>query len=242
MGFLLSLLKFAKLAPILKAAAFMALSIGVYALAFGWMFAVGFVLLILVHEMGHYIAARRLGMDVGLPTFIPFVGAWIELKDVPLTVEQEAQVAFAGPFVGTLGASVVLAMALYSHGPLLMALAYTGFFINLFNLIPITPFDGGRIVAILSPKVWFLGVPLLFAAWFYVRSPMFLLVLILLAPGIWASLRMAWRGEVPAHNPRYYVVPLDARIRYGSYYILLLVFLCVMTYETHAQVEALRAP
>ena len=242
MGFLLSLLKFAKLAPILKAAAFMALSIGVYALAFGWMFAVGFVLLILVHEMGHYIAARRLGMDVGLPTFIPFVGAWIELKDVPLTVEQEAQVAFAGPFVGTLGASVVLAMALYSHGPLLMALAYTGFFIYLFNLIPITPFDGGRIVAILSPRIWFLGVPILLGAWFYVRSPMFLLVLILLAPGIWASLRMAWRGEVPAHNPRYYEVPLDARIRYGSYYILLLVFLCVMTYETHAQVEALRAP
>jgi len=85
MGFLLSLLKFAKLAPILKAAAFMALSVGVYALAFGWQFALGFVLLILVHEMGHYVAARRLGMDVGLPTFIPFVGAWIELKDEPLT-------------------------------------------------------------------------------------------------------------------------------------------------------------
>jgi len=241
MGFLLSLLKFAKLAPILKAAAFMALSVGVYALAFGWQFAVGFVLLILVHEMGHYVAARRLGMDVGLPTFIPFVGAWIQLKDSPLTVEQEAQIAFAGPFMGTLGTCAVLAVALQSHSNLLMALAYSGFFINLFNLIPISPFDGGRIVAILSPKVWFLGVPLLFAAWFYVRSPMFLMVLILLAPGIWASLRMAWRGEAPAHNPRYYEVPLDARIRYGSYYILLLIFLCVMTYQTHAQVEALRS-
>lgn len=238
MGLLLSLLKFAKLAPILKAAAFMALSVGVYALAFGWQFAVGFVLLLLVHEMGHYVAARRLGMDVGLPTFIPFVGAWIQLKDVPLTVAQEAQVAFAGPFVGTLGAFAVLAAALSEHSAFLMALAYTGFFINLFNLIPITPFDGGRIVAILSPKVWFLGVPLLLVAWFYVRSPMFLLVLILLAPGIWASLRMAWRGEAPAHNPRYYDVPLAARIRYASYYILLLGTLCVMTYETHAQVEA----
>jgi Zn-dependent protease len=238
MGFLFSLLKFAKFAPILKAAAFMALSVGVYAFVFGWQFAVGFVLLLLVHEMGHYVAARRLGMNVGLPTFIPFVGAWIQLKDQPLTVAQEAQVAFAGPFMGTLGTAVVLAMALQQHSSLLMALAYTGFFINLFNLIPITPFDGGRIVAILSPKVWFLGVPLLAVAWYYVRSPMFLVVLLLLAPGIWTSLRAAWRGEVPAHNPRYYEVPLEARIRYGSYYVLLLVFLCIMTYQTHAQVEA----
>ncbi len=105
MGFLLSLLKFAKLAPILKSAAFMLMSVGAYALLYGWQFAVGFVLLILVHELGHYVAARRQGMDVGLPTFIPFVGAWIELKDVPLSVEQEAHIAFAGPLAGTLGAS-----------------------------------------------------------------------------------------------------------------------------------------
>ena len=240
MGFLLSLLKFAKLAPILKAAAFMALSIGVYARAFGWMFAVGFVLLILVHEMGHYIAARRLGMDVGLPTFIPFVGAWIELKDQPLTVAQEAQIAFAGPFAGTLAAVVVLVLALREHSTLLMALAYVGFFLNLFNLIPITPFDGGRIVAILSPKVWFLGVPVLVGAFIVSPSPMLLMILLLLAPTIYAALQVAWHGLTPEHNPRYYMVPLAARVRYGSYYVLLLGFLCIMTYQTHLQVEALR--
>jgi len=240
MGFLLSLLKFAKLAPILKSAAFMLVSVGAYALFYGWKFAVGFVLLILVHEMGHYVAARRQGMDVGLPTFIPFVGAWIELKESPLSVEQEAHIAFAGPLAGTLGACAVLAFALQERSGLLMALAYSGFFINLFNLIPITPFDGGRIVAILSPKVWFLGLPLLLVAWYYVRSPMFIVILVLLAPTIWHSLRAAWRGEVPEHNPRYYEVPMEARVRYASYYVLLLVFLCVMTFKTHEQVEAAR--
>ncbi len=156
---LLVLLKFAKFGPALKSAAFMLVSVGAYALLFGWRYALGFVLLLFIHEMGHYIAARRLGMNVGLPTFIPFVGAWIELKDRPLSVQQEAHIAFAGPFAGTLAAAAVLALALHEHSTLLLALAYAGFFLNLFNLIPISPFDGGRIIAILSPKVWFVGLP-----------------------------------------------------------------------------------
>ena len=237
---LLTLLKFAKLGPVLKSAGFMLLSVGVYALLFGWWYAVGFVLLMLVHEMGHYFAARQLGMNVGLPTFIPFVGAWIELKDQPLSVEQEARIAFAGPFMGTIAAAVVLALALRQHSALLMALAYAGFFLNLFNLIPVTPFDGGRIVAILSPKVWFFGVPILAGAFMLSPSPMFLMILLLLAPTLYHSLRAAWRGEAPAHNPRYYEVPMDARVRYASYYVILLTFLCFMTYRTHQQVEALR--
>jgi Zn-dependent protease len=236
----LMLAKFAKFGPALKSAAFMLLSVGVYALLFGWPYAVGFVLLMLVHELGHYVAARRVGLNVGLPTFIPFVGAWIQLKDQPLSVAQEAQVAFAGPFAGTVAASVVLALALREQSALLMALAYVGFFLNLFNLIPLTPFDGGRIVAILSPKVWFLGVPVLVGAFILSPSPMFLMILLLLAPTIIAALRDAWHGTVPEHNPRYYEVPLEARVRYGSYYILLLGFLCVMTFRTHQQVEALR--
>jgi Zn-dependent protease len=238
---LLLLLKFAKFGPLLKSAGFMLLSVGAYALLFGWRYAVGFVLLLLVHEMGHYVAARRLGMNVGLPTFIPFVGAWIELKDQPLTVAQEAQIAFAGPFAGTVAATIVLAVALRQQSMLLLALAYAGFFLNLFNLMPITPFDGGRIVAILSPKVWFVGVPVLVGAFVLMHSPMFMMILLLLAPTIYASLRAAWRGEAPAHNPRYYEVPLDARVRYASYYILLLAFLCYMTFSVHQQVEALRA-
>jgi len=234
------LLKAAKFGPMLKSAAFMALSVGVYALFFGWWYALGFVLLLLVHEMGHYLVARRLGLNVGLPTFIPFVGAWIELRDQPLSVAQEAQIAFAGPFAGTLGALIVLILARTQHSTLLLALAYAGFFLNLFNLIPLTPFDGGRIVAILSPKVWFVGVPVLLGAFLLSPSPMLIMILLLLAPSIYVSLRAAWRGEAPPGNPRYYDVPLEARVRYGSYYVLLLAFLCMMTWRLHQQVEALR--
>lgn len=237
---LLLLFKFAKFGPVLKSAGFMLLSVGAYALLFGWWYAVGFVLLLLVHEMGHYVAARRLGMNVGLPTFIPFVGAWIELKDQPLTVTQEAQIAFAGPFAGTVGAAIVLALAQWQQSTLLLALAYAGFFINLFNLVPITPFDGGRIVAILSPKVWFIGVPLLVSAFLLTPSPMFLMILLLVAPTIYVALRAAWRGEVPEHNPRYYEVPLEERVRYGAYYLILVSFLGYMTFRIHQNVEALR--
>lgn len=237
---LLLLFKFAKFGPVLKSAGFMLVSVGVYAMLFGWWYAVGFVLLLLVHEMGHYVAARRLGMNVGLPTFIPFVGAWIELKDQPLSVKQEAEIAFAGPFAGTVAAVIVLALSQWQQSTLLLALAYAGFFLNLFNLVPVTPFDGGRIVAILSPKIWFVGVPLLIGAFMLSPSPMFLMILLLVAPTIFASLRAAWHGEVPAHNPRYYDVPLDARVRYGTYYLMLLAFLCYMTFRTHQNVEALR--
>jgi Zn-dependent protease len=239
---LLILANAAKLGPLLKTGGTMILSVGAYALIFGWWYAVGFVLLILVHELGHYIAARRLGLNAGLPMFIPFLGAWIELKDQPMSVAQEAHVAFMGPFIGTVGATLVLWLAGQYESPLLLALAYAGFFINLFNLVPISPFDGGRIVAILSPRVWFLGAPILLGIFLLIPSPMFLLILILLAPSMWYAVKSAWQGAAPAGNPRYYEVPREARVRYGAYYILLLAYLCVMTFKVHEQLRGAAPP
>lgn len=239
---LLLLANAAKLGPLLKTGGTMLLSVGAYALIFGWWYAVGFVLLILVHELGHYVAARRIGLNVGLPTFIPFLGAWIELKDQPMSVAQEAHVAFAGPFIGTAGATVVLALATMYESSLLLALAYAGFFINLFNLVPMSPFDGGRIVAILSPRIWFLGAPILLGIFLLIPSPMFLLILILLAPSMWHAVRSAWRGTTPEGNPRYYDVPREARVRYAAYYILLLAYLCVMTFKVHEQLRGAAPP
>jgi Zn-dependent protease len=228
----------AKLGPLLKTGGTMILSVLAYALVFGWWYAVGFVLLILVHELGHYVAARRIGLKVGAPTFIPFVGAWIELKEQPVTVAQESQIAFAGPFIGTIGATVTYWLAHEYSSSLLLAIAYAGFFINLFNLVPVAPFDGGRIVAILSPKVWLLGAPILLGIFILIPSPMFLLILILLAPSIWTAVRSAWQGTVPATNPRYYEVPQQARVRYAAYYLLLLAYLCVMTFRVHDELRA----
>lgn len=137
----------------------MILSLGIYTLRFGWRYAAGFIGLLFLHEMGHYLAAQRRGLNVGVPTFIPFVGAWIELKERPVNVETEAYVGLAGPLVGALAAAASYLLARELGSQLLLAVAYAGFFLNFFNLIPISSLDGGRITSVLSPRIWFLGVP-----------------------------------------------------------------------------------
>src|SRR5471032_2553444 len=100
----------------------MIISVFAYALVFGWWYAVGFVLLIFVHEMGHFMAARQRGLKVGMPTFIPFIGAWVALKDKPHNLETEAYIALAGPFMGTLGALACYYAGRYYDSHLFMAL------------------------------------------------------------------------------------------------------------------------
>ena len=109
---------------------------------------------------------------MGAPVFIPFVGAWIQLKDQPLNADTEAYVGLGGPFAGTLASLACYFAARDTGSDLLLALSYAGFFINLFNLIPLSPFDGGRITAVLSPRVWLAGVPVLVALFFWRPSPM----------------------------------------------------------------------
>ena len=127
---LLLILNAAKLGPFIKTGGTMLISVVAYAFVFGPWYAVGVVALLFAHEMGHFVSARRLGLDVGAPTFIPFVGAWIELKDAPLSVAQEARIAFAGPFVGTAAALAVLFAGLASDSRLLLAVAYSGLVLN----------------------------------------------------------------------------------------------------------------
>jgi Zn-dependent protease len=234
---LLLILNAAKLGPLVKTGGTMLISVVAYAFVFGPWYAVGVVALLFAHEMGHFVSARRLGLDVGAPTFIPFVGAWVELKDAPLSVAQEARIAFAGPFVGTAAALAVLFAGLGADSRLLIAIAYAGLVLNLFNLVPVTPFDGGRIVAILSPKIWLLGAPILVGIFLWIPSPMFLLVLVLLAPTVWRGIKAAWRGEVPEDNPRYYEASRADRLRYAGNYLLLLAFLCIMTYQVHKMLQ-----
>jgi Zn-dependent protease len=151
----LAKLKF--LLPVLKTGGTMLLSIGAYAMFWGWQFAVGFVLLIFVHECGHLIAAKRIGLKVGAPVFIPFMGALIALKEAPRNAWIEAQVGIGGPILGTVGAAVCELIYLATGNLMFRALAYTGFFLNLFNLAPVGFLDGGRIVTALSPWLWLIG-------------------------------------------------------------------------------------
>jgi Zn-dependent protease len=208
----------------------MLLSLAVYAAIWGWRYAAGFVALLFAHEMGHYVAARQRGLNVGAPAFIPFVGAWIALEDQPLDVETEAYIAIAGPVVGTIAALAVYLWARSENSGLLLAISYSGLFLNLFNLLPVSPLDGGRVTAVLSPRIWLLGAPMLLALMLYRPSPMLLIVVILAAP----QLMKAWRYDPKApENVAYYGVPLQTKLEYGAIYLVLAALLAVMTYDVH---------
>jgi len=235
---LMLLLSGAKLGKLLVSGGSMLLSLAVYALIYGWRYAAGFIALLFVHELGHLLAARHRGLDVGWPTFIPFVGAWVELKQRPHNAETEAFVGLGGPLLGTVGAVLCYLLARGEGDlPWLLAVAYAGFFLNLFNLIPLSPFDGGRITAVLSPRIWLLGVPVLVALFWWRPSPMLLIVAVLAAPQVWQALR--WRRDHPEAST-YYAVPLATKIEYSLYYLALLGFLAVMTHDVHEMLQSLR--
>src|SRR5258708_1924841 len=160
--FILPALKF--LPILLKSGGTMVLMIWVYTMMWGWKFAVGFVVLLLVHECGHLIVAKKFGLKVGAPVFIPFMGAFIALKEAPRNAWIEAQVGIGGPMLGTVGAGVCELIHVATSNQMFGALAYTGFFLNLFNLMPVGFLDGGRIVTALSRWLWLPGFALLL--WF----------------------------------------------------------------------------
>lgn len=223
----LATLKFGKIAA---TGGTMLLSLAIYGSIFGWAYAAGFIGLLFVHEMGHYVAARQRGLDVGAPMFIPFVGAYIALKQRPHDVETEAYVAFAGPFVGTLGAFACYYYAQYADSRLWLAVSYAGFFLNLFNLLPVSPLDGGRITAILSPRIWLFGAPFLLAMTLYRPSPALFLILLVALP----QLRAAWKFDARApENAAYYNASSALKIEYGAMYFGLAALLGIMTYVVH---------
>jgi len=231
---LIALLAAGKLGKVLLTGGTMILSVFAYALVFGLWYAVGLVLLIFVHEMGHYLAARQRGLAVGAPTFIPFVGAWIQLKDLPHDVETEAWVGLAGPLLGSVGALACYYAYRATDAPLLLALAYAGFFINLFNLIPLSPFDGGRITAIVSPRIWLLGAPLLVGLFFWRPSPLLILMAVIAAPQVMKALR--FDASAP-ENQAYFSVAPGKRLEYSLYYLGLAAFLALMSHSVHETLQ-----
>jgi len=233
---LFSGLKFGKL---LDSGGSMLISLAVYAWAFGWRYAAGFMLMLLVHEMGHYLAARHKGLAVGLPTFIPFVGAWVELKDLPHDAQTEAYVGLGGPLLGTVGATLCYLLARHTGADWLLAVAYSGFFLNLFNLIPISPFDGGRITAVLSPRIWLLGAPALVALFVWRPSPLLILMAVLAGPQLWKA--WTYRSDSPEAQG-YYAVPTAQKWEYGSAYLALLAYLAVMAHDVHGMLSAAGHP
>jgi Zn-dependent protease len=210
LGVLASLLKFKTLAT-------MALSIALYATQWGWRFATGFVLLILVHELGHAIAMRHEGIPAGAPVFIPFLGAVIAMRDRPRDAWVEAKVALAGPILGSLGAWATLAAGLVWRQPLLVGLGHVGVLINLFNLIPVSPLDGGRAAGAFGKVFWVIGYALGIGALVVTRSPILFLVLLV---GLW-TLVQRWRHPIPGYDR----ITHAQRLAAGALYLGLVVAL-----------------
>jgi Zn-dependent protease len=207
----------------------MLVSIGAYALIWGWRFGVGFVLLLLVHEMGHVFQLRREGIKASAPMFIPFLGALVAMKEMPKDAAAEARVGLAGPVLGSLGALVPLALFAATGNDLFKALAFVGFFLNLFNLLPVLPLDGGRAMAALSPWMWFAGYGLLIAATLAFPNPIMLLVLLIGGLETWRR----WRDrKTPAAREYNRVRPLT-RAAVAAVYIGLVAALAVGMDATH---------
>jgi Zn-dependent protease len=205
-------------------------SIAAYALAFGWPFAVGFVLLLFVHEMGHVIQLRREGVEASAPVFIPFVGALIAVNSLGKDAAAEARVGLAGPILGTIGTLVPLAIWLATGSDLWRALAYVGFFLNLINLLPVLPLDGGRAMAVLGPMVWIAGILIAVAATAIFLGP-FMLVFVLLLGG--PELYYRFKNRRSEESREFHSVPTRTKVAVAAIYLSLTALLIVGVAETY---------
>ena len=201
----------------------MLVSIGAYALIWGWKFAVGFVLLLLVHEMGHVLQLRREGIKASAPMFIPFLGALVAMKEMPKDAAAEARVGLAGPVLGSLGALLPLGLYALTGDELFKALAFVGFFLNLFNLLPVLPLDGGRAMAALSPWMWLAGFGLLAVAAFVFPNPIMLLILLFGGIETWRR----WKSRKDPAAREYHRVKPATRVAVAGVYIGLAALLAI---------------
>lgn len=206
-------------------------SVAAYSLFWGWTFALGFVVLLLVHEMGHVIQLRREGIKASAPMFVPFLGAAVMMKSMPDDALAEARVGLAGPVLGTIGAGVCFAIAEATRSDLLRALAYIGFFLNLINLIPVVPFDGGRAMAAMAPWMWFVGLGALVALLLLVGNPFLLIFVALGVMETWRRWEARKKGTID--QAAYYRVSPRNRVLVGAVYVGLIVVLALGMDASH---------
>jgi Zn-dependent protease len=204
------------------------LSVVLYSLIFGWYFAIGLVVQLFIHEMGHALVMKLKGIPIAAVTFIPFLGAAVTMRRMPQNAQDEAEVGIAGPIAGAMAAGVCLLVAELSPHPMNIwaSLAYFGFFVNLFNLIPIVPFDGGRVLAIIDRRIWFVGFIglLAFGAWQWFQgnfSPWFLVFVVMAASQLWSR----GFGPMTPEEKEYYNVPMGTRISLSLLYFGLVIVL-----------------
>jgi Zn-dependent protease len=204
----------------------MLVSIGAYALLFPVWFAVGFVVLIWVHEMGHVLQLKREGIKASAPMFIPFLGAFVAMKEMPKNALAEARVGLAGPVLGTLGGLAVLGLYAWTQNPLFLGLAYFNFLINLFNLAPMLPLDGGRAMGAMSPVFSLLGLVVMVGMFFV--APIMVFIALLGLPEVWHR----WKTRNTPEGRAYNDIPAGSRALVGIAYVGLIVLLGLLMAAT----------
>jgi Zn-dependent protease len=202
----------------------------------GWWFGIGLVFLLFVHEMGHVLEAKRQGLPVSAPLFIPFLGALISLKQMPHNAWNEAKLAIAGPIVGSLGAAAIWAAGAATDSNHLKALAFLGFLINLFNLLPVVPLDGGRIVSALHPALWVVGFLALLGLVFISPNPILIIILIFSGMELWQR----WKTRNHPELQEYYKVTRGQRATVAVLYFGLAILLVLGMEATHLPRDVLR--
>ena len=228
--------KLAKSAKILLTMGTMFLSVWFYSLAFGWWFAFGFVVCILIHELGHVFAAWRLGLPISAPIFVPGMGAVILSKRMTESAWDGAIMGYGGPLFGTLAGFGCWGIYSMTGNALFLGLALIGFFMNLFNMIPAFPLDGGWITGAVSPYIWVAGLVGLMALYIvgFVRNPMIIILLILSLPRIITAFK---RGTLDAPGVR--TTPAQ-KATMGFAYVALCAVLAYGVAETTASTVAYR--
>ncbi len=199
----------------------MFVSLAAYAWLWGWPFAAGFIALLFVHEMGHVIQLRREGVKASAPMFIPFLGAVISARSLGRNALAEARVGLAGPVLGSIGAAACILLWRDTGNDLFRALAFTGFFLNLFNLIPLSPLDGGRAMAAMSPWMWLVGLAMMLGVLFVFPNPLILVFLVIGGLDSWRRFKQRDQRQ------EYYRVGAVDRLLVASVYLSLIALLAI---------------
>jgi Zn-dependent protease len=205
-------------------------SLAAYAWIWGFPFAAGFIALLFIHEMGHAIALRREGIRASWPMFIPFLGAVIAARSLGDNATAEARVGLAGPILGSIGAAACVLVWHATGNDLWRALAFTGFFLNLFNLLPVVPLDGGRAMAAMAPWMWFVGFAAMIPLAIIFPNPIILLILIFAGFETYKRWQQRRAGGL-AQEAYYRVRPLD-RALVAAVYLSLVALLVVGMHAT----------
>ena len=209
----------------------MLVSIAAYALIWGWKFGAVFVGLLFIHEIGHVIQLKREGVKASAPMFIPFLGAFVAMKELPKDAGAEARVGLAGPVLGTIGCLIPLALWLATGNDFWQAATFIGFFLNLFNLLPVLPLDGGRAMAALSPWIWGIGFVLFIGVAVLYPNPIIFLIVLLGGMETWRR----WKQRKTPEAQEYNRVARGTRIAVAVVYLGLVVALGVGLELTHLE-------